>query len=244
MTLPGSLGYGAPQDPITSLVRRIEDLERTVRSMQTLLVNAGTLQVNDPNSGNQVFFIGQNPVHDGSGRMQAIVEMSRQDGSVALVLADLGSVPGHAIQQALQWQDRAGPNIIFADDTVSGQGIARPYIPIGFFTSNSVPTDTTTSTSFATLETLVGYKQHPKVQGQILVYADSGTTGTIQLIDQASNVLFTTTLTSGQFGYVNFGPVALAGVHELPISLNIQGKVLTGAGKIGARGVSAWGVQT
>jgi hypothetical protein len=93
-----------------------------------------------------------------------------------------------------------------------------------------------------TLQTLVGFKQHPKVSGQILVYADSGTTGTIQLIDQSSNVLFTTNLTSGQFSYVPFGPVALAGAHELPVSLNIQGRVLTGAGKVGARGVSAIGV--
>jgi hypothetical protein len=79
--------------------------------------------------------------------------------------------------------------------------------------------------AFVTLQTGVGFKQHPRVQGQILVYADAGTTGTIRLVDQASNVLFTTNLTSAQFGYVNYGPVALAGTHEQPISLNIQGKV-------------------
>jgi hypothetical protein len=232
-----------PGGALEGLVRRVQDLERGYAAMQTLLVNAGTLQVNDPNSGNRVFFVGEGGMNDGSGRMQAVVDLSRQDGTAALQLADDGTAPGHTIQQALQWFDRDG-NTVAADDTLSGQGLARPYIPVGFFTDNTVPTSTTTSTTFTTLQTLVGYKQHPKVAGQILVYADAGTTGAIQLVDQSSNVLFTSTLISGQFNYVPFGPVAIAGTHELPISLNIQGKVLTGAGKVGARGVAAIGVQS
>lgn len=243
MTLPGNPAYGAPQDPITALVRRIEDLERTVKAMSTLLVNGGTLQVNDPNSGSQVFYVGPGGMNDGSGREQAVVYIHRQDGTIAMALFDGGTAPGHTIQQALQFFDKSG-NIYLADDG-DGQGLARPYIPIGFFTDAiGVPTATTTSASFVTLQTLIGFKQHPKVQGQIEVYADVGTTGTVQVVDQSSNVLFTTNLTSGQFGYVSYGPVALAGTHEQAISLNIQGKVLTGAGKVGVRGVAAIGVQT
>lgn len=245
ITLPGSASYGVPNEPLVQLRRDIEDLQRTVRQMQSLLVNAGTIQVNDPTSGTPVFFVGQIPMNDGSGRMQAAVEIFRpQDGSTALIMYDGGVAFGHTLQQALQWYDRLGGNVVIADDTTSGQGLAKPYIPIGFFTDNTVPTSTTTSASFVTLQTLIGFKQHPKVSGQILVYADSGTTGTIQLIDQDGNLLFTTNLSSAQFSYVSFGPVALAGGHELPVSLNIQGKVLTGAGKVGARGVAAWGVQS
>lgn len=245
MSLPGNSGSQAPYPggALEAIVRRVQNVERTVSGMFSQLVNAGTVQVNDPNSGNPVFFVGEGGMSDGSGRMQAIVEMLRQDGSLALILADLGTAFGHTIQQALQWFDRLG-NIVFADDTLSGQGIARPYLAFGAFVNAAVPSATTTSTTFVNLQTLVGYKQHPRITGQILVYADSGTTGTIQLVDQASNVLYTTNLTSGQFGYVEYGPVALAGTHELPISLNIQGKVLTGAGKVGASGGSPFGIQS
>lgn len=45
MTTPGAIGYGVPRDPITDLVRRVEDLERANREMQTLLVNQGSMTV-------------------------------------------------------------------------------------------------------------------------------------------------------------------------------------------------------
>lgn len=188
-----------------------------------------------------IVFVGTMEIPDGSGRTQQAFLVWRDDGTAAFAMADLGTIYGHTHQQALVWFDRSG-NAVFADDTVSGQGIASPYLSLGTFVDAVVPTATTTSTSFVNLQTLIGFKQQPKVQGQVLVYADSGTTGTIQIVDQLSNVLFTTNLTSGQFAYVNFGPVALAGAHQLPISLNIQGKVLTGSGKVGARGIAAIGV--
>lgn len=231
------------QQVLEALNRRVTNLEQANPLQGGVVISGGGLTAIDPNSGTEVFLEGIIPFNDGSGRKQMALLLRRNDGSLAMSLADLGTVNGHTFAQSFDIWDIA-QNIIFADDVGSGQGLARPYIPIGFFTDNTVPTSTTTSGSFATLQTLVGYKQHPKVAGQILVYADVGTTGTIQLIDQSSNVLFTTNLTSGQFGYVSFGPVALAGTHEQAISLNIQGKVTGGAGKVGARGVSAIGVQT
>lgn len=225
------------------LLRRVKALEAGNSLQAGTFISGGGFTATDPNTSNRTVFIGLGPMQDGSGRKQMESLLYRADGTIALAIYDGGTVDGHTFQQALQVFDRS-VNIILADDTTSGQGLARPYIPMGAFTDNSVPTATTTSATFVTLQTLVGYKQHPKVQGQVLVYADSGTTGTIQIIDQSSNVLFTTNLTSAQFGYLSYGPVALAGTHELPISLNIQGKVLTGAGKVGARGVSAVGVQT
>lgn len=44
MTSPGNPGYAAPTDELTRLVRDIEDLQRQVREMQTLLVSSGTIQ--------------------------------------------------------------------------------------------------------------------------------------------------------------------------------------------------------
>lgn len=228
---------------ISELYRRMHNIENSNTIDGGATFSKGALRGVDPNNGETVFFVGLAPIPDGSGRMQMIVDLQRDDGTSALQLTDDGTTPGHTHQQAFQLFDRSG-NIWAADDTTSGQGMARPYIPICNFVDATVPTATTTSTSFVTLQSGSGFKQHPKIEGQILVYADTGTTGTIQLVDQASNVLFTHTLTSGEFDYVNFGPVALAGTHEQTITLSIQGKVLTGAGKVGARGVSAIGVQT
>lgn len=225
------------------LVRRVHGLEAGMLLKGGVTIDKGGLTVIDPNNGDPFFVLKLEPLQDGSGRQQMIFALYREDGSLAFVLGDLGTTPGHTFEQALQWFDRAG-NIIVADDTTSGQGLARPYLSMGTFVDDTVPTATTTSTTFATLQTLSGFKQHPKIFGQILTYSDTGTTGTIQLVDQSSNVLFTTNLASGQFSYVTFGPVALAGVHEAGIVLSIQGKVLTGTGKVGARGVSAIGVQT
>lgn len=234
---------GTVTGSIKDIIKRLQDVERANPLATGATISSGGLTFIDPNTGNVTGQIGLGGFNDGSGRTQMRTAFYRADGSLAFIIADLGSVPGHTFAQALQLFDRLG-NIWAADDTTSGQGIAKPYIPIGFFTDNTVPTSTTTSTSFTTLQTLVGYKQHPKVIMQVLVYADSGTTGVIQVVDQAGNVLGSTTLTSGQFGYVTFGPVALAGAHELAVSLNIQGKVTSGAGKVGARGVSAHGVQS
>lgn len=226
------------------LLRRVKALEAANPLQAGATITGGGLTGIDPNTGHRTFFVGLGGFDDGSGRQQMETLFFRaSDGSVALAIFDGGTGLGHTYSQALAIYDRAG-DVIVADDTTSGQGLARPYIPLGAFTDTSVPTATTTSASFVTLQSLAGYKQHPKLVMQILVYADSGTTGTIQVVDQASNVVATTNLTSGQFGYVSFGPTALAGTHELPISLNIQGKVLTGAGKVGARGVYAIGVQT
>lgn len=235
-----------PGDPdlpqhFNEIYRRLRALENGSQLAGGVIIDKGGLQVDDPNSGNLTFFLGVQPLIDGSGRNQMVTYLFRNDATFALALADLGTIDGHTFQQALQWFDRQG-DTVFADDTVSGQGIARPLISMGAFVDQVVPTATTTSTSFVTLQTLNGYKQHPKIEGQILVYADSGTTGVIQIIDQSSNVIFSTSLASAAFGYVNYGPVALIGTHEQNITLSIQGKVSTGAGKVGCRGVSCVGV--
>lgn len=230
-------------DVIEKLIKRVTALEQGNALAGGVVIGQGGFTAVDPTTGNPVAEIGLGGFSDGSGRKQMRTQFNRQDGTIAFIIADLGTAPGHPFAQSLQMWDH-GSHVWAADDILSGQGIARPYIPIGAFVDNTVPVSTTTSATFTTLQTLVGYKQHPKVGGQILVYADSGTTGTIQLVDQDANVLFTHTLASGEFAYVNYGPVALAGAHEASISLNIQGKVLTGAGKVGARGVAAVGVQS
>lgn len=249
----------APDDPYTSLRREIQELRQQVRELaaaRTLenatigqgglqITNGGGVTVVDPTSGRMVFYVGSYGFLDGSGRTQMVMLSFRDDGTPALQMLDGGVVNGHTHQQALQWFDRAS-NIVFADDTNGGQGIAVPYIPFGPFASNNVPTDTTTSATYTTLQTAIGYWMNPKVFIQLIVRSsDSATTGNVRVIDQAGNVIGAPVAVAGNdFKYVNIGPVAMPGSFKLSVSLNIQAQVTAGTGTIGVRGVGAIGLQS
>jgi hypothetical protein len=211
----------------------------------SLHVNDGGAAIMSTPADHIIFQLQRIAIPDGSGRNQQVFALGRDDGTIAFALADLGTVLDHPHQQNWAFYDR-GANIVFADDTDSGQGIARPYIPLGAFMPNTYPTETTTSSSFVTLQTLVGFKQQPKVVMQVLVRADDPSTdGEIRVIDQDGNVIGgVQTVSAGAFGYINIGPAALPGAHELAISLNIQARRTSGTGTIGIRGISAWGQAT
>jgi hypothetical protein len=241
------------------LARRVADLEKLVQRLAAVnafnaatidkgglkVINGGSIAVIDPATGRTVAYLGQGTIPDGSGRTQMVALFIRDDGTPALELADLGTIPGHAHQQALQWFDRSG-NIVIADDTLSGKGIAVPYVPFGPFMSNTAPTDTTTSATFTTLQSAVGYWMNPKVFIQILVRSsDATTTGNVRVLDQSNNQIGSTQAVAGNdFKYVNIGPIAMPGNFKDSLSLNIQAQRTAGAGTIGVRGIVAIGIQS
>ncbi len=131
-------------------------------------------------TGSPVFYAGTMPFQDGSGRIQNGVEMYRDDGSAALILADLGTVNGHPHQQALQWYDRSG-NTVVADDTKGGVGLANPHIPLGFLANtNSSTWPQTTATSMTTIAECFVEQQNPGLAWQIYGVTNTGT-GQMQL---------------------------------------------------------------
>lgn len=245
MSFPGTPGAAVPVDGMTRIVREIEDIKRQLREIGPLLVANGQLKLADPVTGQTVLYVGPTVIPDGSGRQQRVVFMARDDGTAAIQLGDLGTTPGHTHQQAAQWFDRTG-NVVLADDTTSGQGIARPYIPIGQWVSQGQPIDTTTSSTFVTLQSLVGYRQHPQLAAQALVESsDSATTGEVRIVDQANNVVGPVQTVAGNyFGYVNFTVTAMVGAHESGLVLSLQGRRTAGTGTIGAAGTQAYGVQS
>jgi hypothetical protein len=239
---------------VKEINRRIRNLENAspmqagvqITNGGLTMKGGGAFQILDAITQNIVTFIGKVSIPDGSGRTQMASFFSRDDGTVALALADLGTVLGHLHQQALQWFDRSG-NTVVSDDTVSGQGLARPYIPLGVWADYlSFPTATTTSPTFVSLQALFGYKQHPKLNIAVTVHSsDSSTTGEVQVVDQDGNVLGgVQTVAGGEYQIVSIGPVALAGAHEQSIQLNIQARVTAGSGTIGVRGLQAVGVAS
>ena len=262
---PGSIGNAVPDDA-GGIMRRIQALEAQVRqlSAQNLagalqidpntgdltfsgpgtlnIVAGGSINVKDPDTGNTIFYSGTATIPDGSGRTQMISQFRRDDNTAGLAIGDFGTAPGHAHLQAMVWYDRNG-NPVFADDTVGGKGIAAPYIPFGPFMSNTVPTDTTTSSTYTTLQTALGDWMNPKISIQILVLAsDSTTKGNVRVIDQSGNVIGAPiAIAAGSYSYYTIGPVAMPGNFKDALSLNIQAQRTAGSGTIGVRGISALG---
>lgn len=182
-------------------------------------------------------------IPDGSGRTQQTFAVGREDGTLALSLADYGTVFGHPHHQNIAMWDRNG-GVLFTDDTDSGQGLAWPLIALGVWASNSYPTDTTTSSSFQTVNTLSGYKQHPRVVVGVLARCDDpATTGEVRVTDQDGNVIGgVATLSAGAYVQFTIGPAALAGTHGQSIGLNLQVRRTAGTGTVGARGLMAVGL--
>jgi hypothetical protein len=86
--------------------------------------------------------------------------------------------------------DRAG-RIVISDDSRSGWGLARPYIPY-----NAIPTrlffngmETTTATVPTALWTINGRVQHARIHVNAVVQSDAGTTGQIRLRDPGSGAI-------------------------------------------------------
>jgi hypothetical protein len=192
-------------------------------------------------NGNVVMFAGNAQIPDGSGRQNEVFELWRDDGTIALALADLGSVPGHAHAQALQTFDSQG-NIIFAD---SGEGIANPYIPNGPFIDLTPPTNTTTSTSFVPMQWCDVIQQHPWCTAAALVQTPSGTVGQIRLTVSGVQIGTPVTVPSNSFT-VFYTPAA---AYPPPFNylsrliVQLEARVTSGAGAIGVRGMSCVSVQ-
>ncbi|KDN84369.1 hypothetical protein [Kitasatospora cheerisanensis] len=176
------------------------------------------------------------------GTPQYGVVFRREDGSAALAIWDgAGASP----QPIAVW-DRAG-NTIIADDRVSGQGLARPYLSTdAWFGATEVPAFTTSSTSFTTLQHMVWYKQHPRVEANFLVRcSDATTSGQIQLIDDNNVVVAGPVNVAAGAYYWDAVTGTVAGGHEARFNLHWQARVTPGStGNIGVKGLSTFGIQS
>lgn len=138
-------------------------------------------------------------------------------------------------------------NIIVGDDAATGQGLARPYVPIPFVSgAAAVPTDTTTSATFTGLLSARYTKQHPRLKARILCRASDGTTtGEVQIVKVGGAQIGTTvTVTAGFYGLLTIGPADVDGTHMEEMELEVQARRTAGAGTIGVRMFGAYAQQT
>lgn len=199
-------------------------------------------------SGNIPIFSvqGQMSEADPDGNPQPEVRMYRADGSVAFYMWDpLPLQDGY--QQFWAWFDRNG-NTILADDTTSGRGLARPYIPYEIKNENGSDFVTLTSTAaFADAHWISGWIQNPRMKVPMTVTAPATGPGEVQIVDDAT-------------GAILAGPTAvpvgtsIAPFYEFNVDpstnmweyhyFRVQTRRVSGTGNIQSRVWSAYGVQS
>lgn len=227
-----------------NLLDRVLRLERELAEVRkrTGLGNAvsrGSFRFLD-DAGNERIYFG--PLFYGPSQAGVGFQFRRHNGPVVLSLE--GSDPA---DQFIAIRDEQN-NIIFSDDAASGQGLARPYIPIPFVShSVVVPTDTTTSATFTGLLSARYKKQHPKLYAQVLCRASDGTTsGEVRIIKVSGAVQIggTGTIGLGAYGLVAIGPGDVPGGHLEEMELEVQARRTAGAGTIGVRMFGCWAQQS
>jgi hypothetical protein len=258
--------FNIPPDPRDAMAQRVKELEDRIRRLETArsgnamtvdgppgitisngggirIEDGGTFQLRTP-ADHKVLFAGTIEIPDGSGRTQQIFQVNRDDGSPAFVLADLGTTPGHPHMQALVWIDRAG-NVIFADDTDGGAGLARPYLPAGVFAEITPPTVTTSSGSYQAMHWADCFEQNPKVTASVLVQTSAGTAGQIRLTTGPDQIGSVVSIPAGSFGQFTIPAAPWPNfIYEARVTVQLEARVTSGPGTIGVRPLSIWGVQT
>ncbi|MCA1191608.1 hypothetical protein [Saccharopolyspora sp. 6V] len=143
----------------------------------------------------------------------------------------------------------ASGNVLIAGDSVSGTGLARPYLSSPM-TPGYVPD--WLGTQLATWQTKwvqAVYKQHPKIA--VIVYAGSetsGTAGQVRLLVGGTVIGDPVTVTAvGTTIYnaatVTFGPMPWPGTHMTPVPIEVQLQRTAGSGWFRAYPI-IWGVES
>lgn len=235
----------------TALARRIASLEKEVRELRAArrlerasvgagglrVVQGGRLAMDTP--GN-VRMVDIGKIDDGNfnnldGSAQQAQFQRRADGSLFFACFSAPQVAG-TDTQAWTYYDREG-NVIFAEDTNSGQGLARPYIPLTMGASFESGWDYWPRNATTTMQPLWEgrfYKQLPRVT--VVVHTSMDTSGAIGAIELAINgVGQGTTSVSFSVGYITLGPYSLAGYdHMQEVPLTVQARRVSGSGAIRA----------
>lgn len=178
----------------------------------------------------------------GDGSYQPMLLLRRADGSLALSMYDPAPTVG-GYQQFLAMWDRTG-SIIISDDTDSGQGLARPYVPLDFYPARTQDWPVTTSGTFETMYRAKGPKQHPRLTVRAWGVNDTvGATGEMRLLVNGSpwGAVETTV-----FGSVSekLWTGTVTGTHMSNVVVEIQARLASGAGSVQVGASQIHGIQS
>lgn len=235
-----------PQGPerlaarIRALEKRQNDLDAALKGLgitidpatNSLVVSSGRAVTVTDVAGNVVAQIGTQPGLERTGGIpQAGVSLYREDGTIAAFLGDANpTVP--PFKQSFQIYDRQG-NVVVADDTNGGKGLANPYVGGGLFLAdtNTARWPQTTSGSFLDIATGWYRAQNPRLSWDISMVCDAATAGEVRLLVNGAQV--STTQTVGTSFIDWFGSrVALPGSVNIGdiVTVQLQARRTSGAG--------------
>lgn len=137
-------------------------------------------------------------------------------------------------------------NILISDDSSAGQGLARPYIPWRAMPMSEVttPPQSTTSSSFVALHRSHGVKQHPRIRVDMIIQADSGTTGEARLVASSGDVIggvLSIPSAANTYGQI---VGAIPGDHMQATHFDVQARRVSGAGSVRVGIADVYGVQS
>lgn len=224
---------------IDDLKKKVEDLSRsrqlgssTISGELRLSPGSGFSASDADGSGlmriGQLFYEGvENPPFG--------VYMSRADGSVAFEVAGADGT-----RQFVALRDRSG-NIIHSDDTASGVGIGRPWLPIPWF---NYPTPATTSATFVTTSSAALFKQHPKLDFAMHVSASlADTAGEYRVLVDGQVAYGPVTLAAGTSTFAG-DVVAVPGGFGDWMTVDVQVRRTAGTGEVRGTFSHLWARQT
>ncbi|CAM5681046.1 MULTISPECIES: hypothetical protein [Streptomyces] len=242
----------------TTLARRIATLEREVRELraarrlEAATVGAGGVRVTaggrlamDTPPGVRVVDVGairDERFNHSDGTPQQAIWMRREDGTD--VFTCFGGI-GDATQAWAFWDRQDNP--VIADDTVSGSGLARPYLPVPMAPAYQGGWDYWPRTSSTAAQELwIGriYKQQPRLVVVIRAAMDtSGATGVVDLI--VGNNVANSFPVAFAADWFTFGPVDLTGyAHMQQVDIRVRGRRVSGTGTLRASLISAYTLQS
>jgi hypothetical protein len=164
------------------------------------------------------------------GSYQPVYMLRRQDGTLALSMYDPSPGSG-GYNQFLAWWDRSG-HIIISDDTDSGQGLARPYLPGVGYLAQARHWPGTTSTTFEPLYRVRHDKQHPRLYVQAWGTCDTaGGTGEIAVFVDGVQMGSTQSVAAGSVTEFVFGPTAVSGTFGAMLNVELQARMTGGSGQ-------------
>ncbi|MEU4595471.1 hypothetical protein, partial [Micromonospora aurantiaca (nom. illeg.)] len=140
--------------------------------------------------------------------------------------------------------DRQG-NIVMSTDEASGQGIARPWLPVTWAGSDYAQWPGTTSAAFDSLVETLLPRQQPRLFARIRHTTDvSGTTGELRLMCNGTQ-LGATVNVAFLISTTEIGPLTLpAGGFGEVLSLTVDGRRTAGTGTVRAMVTASWTQQS
>jgi hypothetical protein len=133
-----------------------------------------------------------------------------------------------------------GGRIIASDDAKSGQGLARPYVPLPFHDATwETGFAKTSSTTWTTVAECRSPRQHPVVSMTLRAAATVGSIGQYRVVSDGQVVR------SGELGnVVDSFTFPVPGEHMSGLDINVDLRITSGTGSAGAMVREAHGVQS